>query len=1239
MESKFKGPAFYKEDDQKIFFGRDKESEKLFELVQHSDFSVCYAMSGEGKSSLINAGLCPLLKQNNFFPIRVEGLVSVNNIDNTTFDSFIWRKILEAVEAAQKKKEYQGLILHTKSIPLYSSEEQETKGMLVSETLWWKLRNYELRKNNYEVLTPVLIFDQFEEIFSLKDTNWTFSFFEWLERLYQDDTYESGKRKRFKALFSLRSEYVCELDYWSMTPFFIPSLKNNRFCLKPLTKESALLVASQLKQIPTSLTIEDIIRYAKSDRTVEWQDIRENLPCVSALILSLILTGLSERDSVFETKINEQCQGGGNIKGKELLDFLLNHIYENALNKCNIDNRQVKVFIETLEDKLIDSNGKRKHPTEKELLDINDPIASKTLKVIMDERIVNSVGGHYEISHDTLCNVIYNRREKRHAALQREHATIKANYKKELIIKKYKNDYFVLFPLFLFACLSIYFLFNAMMNEVVLWFSDTYLEQELNLYAHMKSPFLKSKEVHLLGNAFMILLLFMVINNLILYFNRKRGFSFKIYSFIVFGVSLSLCYWHFSYYIPYHEIFKYFSPLYEKLGWYFIYGGLIGLPLFLLFFSLINNEKKNNLSWTDVLLMKPVFSSVQARWYMIIILFICLYLCNNTIYTRRVSDGESIIFVLLIGVLVHSIFEKNTRLSDRLLSYVPVFIFCLGLWFIEGEYIWTQKFIDLFRVNIGIYYLIIFIVFFFLEIYVCIHYVNLRKNSLLTVLVTIIPIISISAILYIGILPWNTSQLVFPKINTTMKWNYYISKDNHRDTLYGANLYNGNNLLPYVFESQDSMKLFFRVDPNNLYQSIGDSIFLNQAQILKTHTLGLSNDSNKINCIVNSKVFYMFFQNVEFVEGDSQKYLASLAFNTYQEILNVLYRRLKNGIDMSSSNIVHADILKRTLHNRADSLYNEISSNSDTKSYIDSDKLLLYFETVVREFSIATMMEMLKKNNLFFVIYSLNSYEYSFFYRVMNKERWHSSLNLDYKYNNFIELGKEKNDLSFKMETRIDLDNISRLDIFSWQNLWKSIYTYYRAYAQTLWSYEYKRTIESVQINNMEVKERLQEMKSQILNVYISSLLSTSDKEKKQTIKSAKDLMKEIKDMKSKLKESTEISDSIWTLNGEISELCKDRMEQIKKITDKTDKTGKTYESFESFGREVYMEMMVLRMLSGYNVESLRKDMDSLQKTYEEVKQEYLNKIEKIFDLQNGLYEFKSTLNKYNSELQKIHTQ
>ncbi len=70
------GPRPFEQKDEAIFFGRDREARDLLFTVIANRLVLVYAQSGAGKTSLINAGLIPLLKKNQFevLPVaRVKG--------------------------------------------------------------------------------------------------------------------------------------------------------------------------------------------------------------------------------------------------------------------------------------------------------------------------------------------------------------------------------------------------------------------------------------------------------------------------------------------------------------------------------------------------------------------------------------------------------------------------------------------------------------------------------------------------------------------------------------------------------------------------------------------------------------------------------------------------------------------------------------------------------------------------------------------------------------------------------------------------------------------------------------------------------------------------------------------------------------------------------------------------------------------------------------------------------------
>ncbi len=72
------GPRPFGRDEKDLFFGRDREARDLCSLVVAHPIVLLYAASGAGKSSLLNAGLIPLLEARGYEvlpPARVSGRI------------------------------------------------------------------------------------------------------------------------------------------------------------------------------------------------------------------------------------------------------------------------------------------------------------------------------------------------------------------------------------------------------------------------------------------------------------------------------------------------------------------------------------------------------------------------------------------------------------------------------------------------------------------------------------------------------------------------------------------------------------------------------------------------------------------------------------------------------------------------------------------------------------------------------------------------------------------------------------------------------------------------------------------------------------------------------------------------------------------------------------------------------------------------------------------------------------
>src|SRR5438874_1308496 len=133
----------FREDDQSYFGGRTEEVEALFRRIAASRLTLLFGLSGLGKTSLLRAGLFPRLRREHYFPVYIR--LSYG------------RDMPSPVE--QIKSE---IVAQAKASGVDAPEPRP------SETLWeyfhrpgadfWDARNYPC--------TPVLVFDQFEELFT-----------------------------------------------------------------------------------------------------------------------------------------------------------------------------------------------------------------------------------------------------------------------------------------------------------------------------------------------------------------------------------------------------------------------------------------------------------------------------------------------------------------------------------------------------------------------------------------------------------------------------------------------------------------------------------------------------------------------------------------------------------------------------------------------------------------------------------------------------------------------------------------------------------------------------------------------------------------------------------------------------------------------------------------------------------------------------------------------------------------
>src|SRR5947209_8200568 len=134
----------FDETDREYFHGRTAESGELLRLVRRELLTVLFARSGLGKTSLLRAGLFPLLRADDYLPVYLR-------LDHGAGAPALREQLFRALAAACE------------------ADRVQAARPEVGESLWsfFHRRDAELWSARNRPFTPVVVLDQLEEIFTL----------------------------------------------------------------------------------------------------------------------------------------------------------------------------------------------------------------------------------------------------------------------------------------------------------------------------------------------------------------------------------------------------------------------------------------------------------------------------------------------------------------------------------------------------------------------------------------------------------------------------------------------------------------------------------------------------------------------------------------------------------------------------------------------------------------------------------------------------------------------------------------------------------------------------------------------------------------------------------------------------------------------------------------------------------------------------------------------------------------
>ena len=406
---RYPGVSPFTSEQQNIFYGRAKDIKKLQKLISLRNQVLVYAKSGIGKTSLLNAGVLPLL-ENKFNILKIRFTAYNNEKPISPVENII--NLLETKFQLKDKNTFL---------------DQITKNTDYKKTLWHYFKQNNLLNTENEDF--ILVFDQFEELFSYPEKEIQ-EFKNQMHDLINDNLPNLAKQfiaenpeiedqtevlfedLNIKTVFAIRSDRLSLINKLTDK---LPDIQKNFYELNPLDNEQA-------KQA--------IINPAKDKGDFETKIFEFENSSLDAIINALSNNG---KQNIETTQLQIICERIENIaqeKHKNSLnnevvriteqdlpqfdDIFLNFYHESVKKIKNLEDLSVLDIQKFIEDQLI-RNHQRISLDE---IICTDYVSKEILLELVNSHLLrsetNSTGGFsYELSHDTLIEPILISRKKR----------------------------------------------------------------------------------------------------------------------------------------------------------------------------------------------------------------------------------------------------------------------------------------------------------------------------------------------------------------------------------------------------------------------------------------------------------------------------------------------------------------------------------------------------------------------------------------------------------------------------------------------------------------------------------------------------------------------------------------------------------------------------------------------------------------------------------------------------------
>ncbi|MEZ4941591.1 MAG: WD40 repeat domain-containing protein [Saprospiraceae bacterium] len=395
--TRYPGIRAFERAEKGRFFGRHRETADLFNMVKVKPLTVLFAKSGIGKTSLINAGISPLLEQSGYLPVKVR-------LQDTT---------LTPVETVKK-------VL----APWFHDDRLHRFGQ-APFSLWEYLRACRFENDEGVQQVPVLIFDQFEELFNhpvAEQETLTLALADLInERLPEtvqarfrsfprqersEELLDWFSPQKIRILFAIRADRMGDLDRLKR---HIPTVLHDRFYLAPLDHAAARDAIVQPAALAGKQFLSEPFTYSETALETMLQGLENDRGEVESFQLQILCQQLEKIAAEKQRKTIQPADFGG----AEGIRGILNDYYEREVDKLPAAEQDLaRRFIE--EGLIV--NGRRvgiPEGAEQSQFGLSPDLLEKLLDSRLIRTEVIHLGKIYELSHDTLVEPVLRSYEQR----------------------------------------------------------------------------------------------------------------------------------------------------------------------------------------------------------------------------------------------------------------------------------------------------------------------------------------------------------------------------------------------------------------------------------------------------------------------------------------------------------------------------------------------------------------------------------------------------------------------------------------------------------------------------------------------------------------------------------------------------------------------------------------------------------------------------------------------------------